>query len=272
MSNEIVLVGAGHMGYAMLEGWLGGDIIGPADVIVVEPADALRKRVEEQGCKAVNSAADLASDLNPSLIVLAVKPQMMNEILPDYKRFGASETAFLSVAAGTSIDTIESLVGKSPVIRVMPNTPSAIGEGMLGAFANERVSDETADFVDSLLVTSGDVVHVETEAQIDAITAVSGSGPAYLFHFIEALTQAAMSVGFEEETALLLAKQTIYGSACLAMDSDLTPTELRKQVTSPNGTTAAAINVLMEDDAMEKLVTRAVKAARDRAVELGKPS
>ncbi|GHC67585.1 pyrroline-5-carboxylate reductase [Limoniibacter endophyticus] len=270
MSNEIILVGAGHMGYAMLEGWLGAEILKPEQVVVVEPAEALRDRVEEHGCAAVSSAADLGDDLKPQIIVLAIKPQMMNDILPDYKRFGAAETTFLSVAAGTSIATIEGHTGPSPVIRVMPNTPSAIGEGMLGVFANERVSDETMQFVDQLLVTSGDVVHVEREEQIDAITAISGSGPGYVFHFIEALTEAAKAVGFEEDTALLLAKQTIYGSACLAMESENSPTELRKQVTSPNGTTAAALAVLMEGDAMTKLVTRAVTAARDRAVELGK--
>jgi len=175
----------------------------------------------------------------------------------------------VSIMAGTTIASISQACGGS-VVRAMPNTPAAIGKGMMVTFANDKVSAETMDFVDQLLAASGEVTSIDREDLMDAVTAVSGSGPAYIFHFIEALTVAAERAGLPLETAKLLAMQTVYGAAALAAESGEDPGKLRQQVTSPNGTTAAALSVLMGEDRLTRLLTEAVEAARARSVELGK--
>jgi pyrroline-5-carboxylate reductase len=152
----------------------------------------------------------------------------------------------------------------------MPNTPAAIGKGMIVVFAKANVTAERRAFVHTLLSASGAVAEISDESLMDAVTAVSGSGPAYVFHFIECLTAAAITAGLPEATAKLLAMQTVFGAASLAAESGEEPSELRRQVTSPNGTTAAALGVLMGEDRLKLLVTKAVEAARARSVELGK--
>ncbi len=152
----------------------------------------------------------------------------------------------------------------------MPNTPAAIGKGMLVTYKNANVSEDDAAFVKSLLKTSGKVTSIDDEAQMDAVTAVSGSGPAYVFHFIEALTDAGVTAGLPRETAALLAMQTVMGAGALAAASNDSPTKLREQVTSPKGTTAAALDILMGEDRLKNLVAEAVDAARKRSIELGK--
>jgi pyrroline-5-carboxylate reductase len=177
----------------------------------------------------------------------------------------------VSIAAGTGTKVFEELLGPSAaVIRCMPNTPAAIGKGMMVMVSNTRVSSQAKDFVADLLSASGKVATIDDEALMDAVTAVSGSGPAYIFHFIEALTVASERAGLPAETARLLAMQTVYGAAALAAESGEDPGALRRQVTSPNGTTAAALGVLMGDDRLTKLLTEAVEAARLRSIELGK--
>jgi pyrroline-5-carboxylate reductase len=257
MSVKLLLVGCGNMGFAMLDGWLRSARLMPPEVVVVEPTEALRDRAARLGATVFASAADLPGDIDPTLV-------------PDYARFAGS-SAFVSVAAGISVATIESLLGAgAAIVRCMPNTPAAIGKGMMVTFANPAVSDETKAYVAELLATSGAVAEIDDEGQMDAVTAVSGSGPAYVFHFIEALTAAAETAGLPPETGKLLAMQTVYGAACLAKESAEEPGRLREQVTSPNGTTAAALAVLMGDDRLTALVTDAVEAARARSVELGK--
>ena len=155
-------------------------------------------------------------------------------------------------------------------MRCMPNTPAAIGKGMMVTFANANVTEETKHFVADLLSASGEVATIDDESLMDAVTAVSGSGPAYVFHFIECLTAAAEKAGLPEKTAKLLAMQTVYGAASLAAESSEDPGVLRQQVTSPNGTTAAALAVLMGEDRLKILLGEAVEAARARSVELGK--
>jgi pyrroline-5-carboxylate reductase len=203
--------------------------------------------------------------------VLAVKPQVIREVTAGYRRFGDGRTTFLSIAAGTAVATFEEILGeRAPIIRCMPNTPAAIGKGMMVTFANERVSDNARKFVADLLSASGRVASIDDESLMDTVTAVSGSGPAYIFHFIECLTAAAESAGLPTETAKLLAMQTVYGAASLAAESREDPGVLRQQVTSPNGTTAAALAVLMGEDRLKRLLTEAVEAARLRSIELGK--
>lgn len=271
MARRVVLVGCGNMGYAMLSGWIASGRLAAGDAVAVEPDEALRVRAQKLGCAAHASADELPADLSPDLVVVAVKPQVLRGVLAGYARFGGGATVFLSIAAGMPIATFEEVLGPgTPVIRCMPNTPAAIGRGMMVTVANGRVTEADAGFVSDLLAASGRVAAVADEALMDAVTAVSGSGPAYVFHFIEALTAAAVKAGLPDDTAALLAMQTVAGAAALAADSGEDPAVLRRQVTSPNGTTAAALAVLMGEDGLEALLTDAVEAARMRSVELGK--
>lgn len=270
MPTRVVLVGCGNMGRAMLEGWLASGRLAPGEAAVVEPAEALRERAAALGVPAHRDAAGLAHDAAPRLVVFAVKPQVILDVVPAYVHFSDSAT-YLSVAAGTPIAAFETILGAgAAIIRCMPNTPAAIGKGMMVTVANGNVSAGTEEFVRDLLSASGEVATVADEALMDAVTAVSGSGPAYVFHFIECLTAAGQAAGLPAETAKLLAMQTVFGAASLAAESGTEPGELRRQVTSPNGTTAAALSVLMGDDRLKKLISEAVEAARARSVELGK--
>jgi pyrroline-5-carboxylate reductase len=158
----------------------------------------------------------------------------------------------------------------TPIIRCMPNTPAAIGEGMMALCAGPGVAAEACELTQALFAASGSVAWIEDEALMDAVTAISGSGPAYVFHFVEALTAAAVALGLPEQTAALLAKQTVAGAGRMALQSDTPPGTLREQVTSPGGTTAAALAVLMAEDRLANLVAEATAAARDRGVELGR--
>ncbi|TPI28602.1 pyrroline-5-carboxylate reductase [Mesorhizobium sp. B3-1-9] len=271
MTIRLVLAGCGNMGYAMLSGWLKSAKLEPRAVFVVEPNAELRRRAEHLGCHAAADAAAIPADAVPDLVVIAVKPQVIREVTARYKRFGDGRTSFLSIAAGTPVATFEEILGElAPVIRCMPNTPAAIGKGMMVVFSNPLVSDDVRRFVAELLSASGVVTTIDDEGLMDAVTAVSGSGPAYIFHFIEALTVAAEKAGLPAATAKLLAMQTVFGAASLAAEADEEPGVLRQQVTSPNGTTAAALAVLMGGDRLTKLVTEAVEAARLRSIELGK--
>ncbi|MGU3574518.1 pyrroline-5-carboxylate reductase [Brucellaceae bacterium C25G] len=269
MNAKVVLVGCGNMGFAMLKGWIDQNALHADDIYVVEPADVLRQKAEKLGVNAISHTNKLPQDFDPAFIILAVKPQVMSEVLPAYKQF-SPKSAFLSVAAGIPVAQFERILGEeTPVIRCMPNTPAAIGQGMLVTYANKNVSETQAKFVKTLLSTSGAVAAVDDEKQMDAVTAVSGSGPAYVFYFIECLTQAGVQAGLPHETASLLAMQTIAGAGALAAQAQDDPSELRRQVTSPNGTTAAALNVLMAGE-MQNIINQAVEAARLRSEELGR--
>ena len=271
MTVKAILVGCGNMGYAMLAGWLKSGRLAAAEVFVVEPSSELRARAGSLGVAAGAEAGDIPADSAPRLIVLAVKPQVIRDVTAAYRRFADGGTVFLSVAAGTPIATFEDILGDAtPFVRCMPNTPAAIGKGMMVVFANPRVPAGELAFITDLLATSGAVATISEEGLMDAVTAVSGSGPAYVFHFIECLTQAAETAGLPAETAKLLAMQTVFGAASLAAESGEAPATLRKQVTSPNGTTAAALAVLMEGGRLRNLVAEAVEAARRRSIELGK--
>ncbi|HEU4986487.1 MAG TPA: pyrroline-5-carboxylate reductase, partial [Rhizobiaceae bacterium] len=229
-----------------------------------------RARAEKLGVNA-HSSAETLDDTAPDLVIFAIKPQVIRDVVPAYRRFADTGTAFVSVAAGTGIATFEEILGsQAAIIRCMPNTPAAIGKGMMVVFANRNVREEAKSFVMELLATSGAVATIDREELMDAVTAVSGSGPAYVFHFIECLTAAGERAGLPADTAKLLAMQTVYGAATLAAESDEEPGRLREQVTSPNGTTAAALSVLMGENRLLDLVTEAVEAARKRSVELGK--
>lgn len=269
-NNTVILVGCGNMGYAMLQGWLASGQLQAKDVTVIEPVDALRERAAQLGVYHYASSTLLPADIQPRLIIVAVKPQVIQTILPAYQAYADSAT-FVSVLAGTPVAQFAQLLGaQTAIIRCMPNTPAAISKGMMVLFANQFVKPDDLAFTEALLAVSGKTASIEDESLMDAVTAVSGSGPAYIFHFIECLTAAGIKAGLPQEIAGMLAMQTVYGAGALAATSDESPAQLRMNVTSPNGTTAAALDVLMQDDKLQNLLTAAVEAARQRSVELGK--
>ncbi len=270
MTKTVLLIGCGNMGYAMLRGWLEG-ALAPGQVHVVEPGDALRERAAATGVQAHAAADSLPKGLGPDLVVIAVKPQVIGKVLEAYSRLAGGPTTFLSVAAGTSVATLAAaLPGATPIVRCMPNTPAAVGRGMLVCTCNPLVTPSMRGFIDELLTASGRVAFIEDEGLMDAVTAVSGSGPAYVFHFIECLTRAGVAAGLPEDLAGELALQTVFGAGVLARDSESTPATLRRQVTSPGGTTAAALAVFMGQRRLETLVEEAVAAAAERSRELGR--
>ncbi|WP_370049348.1 MULTISPECIES: pyrroline-5-carboxylate reductase [Salipiger] len=258
----LVLLGCGKMGSAMLEGWLTRGL--PARSVWVmdpHPSDWL----QAQG---VNLNAELPAD--PAIVLVAVKPQMMAEALPVLQPLGNGTTLFLSVAAGVTIASYEAtLGGDTPIIRAMPNTPAAVGQGITAIVGNAPASETQMAQAEELLSAVGEVVRLETEAQMDAVTGVSGSGPAYVFHMIECLAAAGEAQGLAPELALQLAKATVAGAGALAMQAGEDPAQLRRNVTSPNGTTQAGLEVLMDEQTgLPPLVKATVAAAADRSREL----
>lgn len=260
----LVLLGCGKMGGAMLQGWLAGGL--PASsvwVIDPHPSDWLR------GLAGLHLNTDLPTA--PAIVLVAVKPQMMGAALPTLTATGNGETLFLSVAAGTSIAHYEQVLGpRTPIIRAMPNTPAAVARGITAIIPNGPGA-AGMDLAEALLSAVGQVVRLESEAQIDAVTGVSGSGPAYVFHLIETLAAAGVAQGLPGALAMQLAKATVAGAGALAEQSGEDPAQLRVNVTSPNGTTAAALAVLMDPETgFPALLNRAVAAATERSKELGR--
>ncbi len=269
MTSTVLLIGCGNMGYAMLKGWIAADDALAAHV--VEPDAGLAERARAAGARAVGAVDDLPADLAPDLIFLAVKPQVMADVVPAYAGFAGGPATFVSIAAGTTIGTLARLLpGPTPIIRCMPNTPAAIGAGMMVCCPNERTGAEARELTTRLLSASGLVDWIEDEALMDAVTAISGSGPAYVFHFIECLTAAGAELGLPEALAAKMAMQTVMGAGRLAAEADDPPGRLREQVTSPGGTTAAALGVFMGEDRLKRLVAEAATAARDRGAELSR--
>ena len=261
-ADGLVLLGCGKMGSAMLEGWLARGL--PAtSVWVVDPFPS--EWVQAQG---VHINVDLPA--SPAIVLVAVKPQMMADALPTLQAMGNGKTLFVSVAAGTTIGYFEQTLGaKTPVVRAMPNTPAAISQGITAIVANNVAGAKGLDEAEVLLSAVGQVVRLSEEAQIDAVTGVSGSGPAYVFHMIETMAAAGEAQGLPADLAMQLAKATVAGAGALAIQAEDTPAQLRVNVTSPNGTTQAALEVLMDEaDGFPALLRRAVKAAADRSREL----
>ncbi len=270
MTNEelahrgLVLLGCGKMGSAMLEGWLARGL--PASSVwVLDPNPS-------EWVKNQHTHLNAPLPPNPAVVLIAVKPQMMGEALPSLQALGNSDTLFVSIAAGTTLETLETTLGdRSPIIRSMPNTPAAIGKGITAIIGNAHATPAHLDSTEDLLSGIGQVVRLETEAQIDAVTGVSGSGPAYVFHMIECLAQAGQAQGLSAELAMQLAKATVSGAGALAMSASEDPAQLRVNVTSPNGTTQAGLEVLMnEDNGLGALIDKTVAAASDRSRELAR--
>ncbi|MGF6176729.1 pyrroline-5-carboxylate reductase [Ensifer sp. 4252] len=265
-SGPIVLIGAGNMGGAMLSGWLKSGVKG-ADILVIDPGPppAMAKLIADNG---VSHATSAPGGVEAAVIFIAVKPQVMEAVLPPLKSLVGQSTVIVSVAAGKTLAFIERHLGAAATVRAMPNTPAMIGRGVTGAFANARVSDAQRGQVHDLLKVSGPVEWVETEADIDAVTAVSGSGPAYVFYLVECMAEAGRKAGLKADLAMRLARETVAGAGELLHQSPDDASRLRQNVTSPGGTTAAALAVLMADDGMQPLFDKAIAAARQRAEEL----
>ncbi|MEX3011997.1 pyrroline-5-carboxylate reductase [Hoeflea sp. TYP-13] len=265
-SGPVVLVGAGNMGGAMMRGWLASGI-SPDSIAVIDPSPspAIAQMMAENG---VVHHATVPKDLVASALIVAVKPQMMGTVLPALKPVTGPDTVCISIAAGTTIETLSRHLGKVAIVRTMPNTPAMVGRGITGAVTNGNVSAKQHDLAQSLLEVCGPVEWVETEDQIDAVTAVSGSGPAYIYYLAECMAEAGRKAGLDADLAMRLARATVAGAGELLHRSDEDASILRKNVTSPGGTTAAALDVLMRDGGMQRIFDEAIAAAKKRAHEL----
>lgn len=266
LSGTIVLAGAGKMGGAMLSGWLAQGVA-PSSIAIVDPVPSDEiKALTARGVR-LNAAPSEIGDV--AVLVLAVKPQMFREAGPQLHPLVKPSTLVVSIMAGTPAATLKEVCGGT-VVRTMPNTPAAIGRGITVAVAAEAIAPAQRAIVDALLRATGGVEWVDDEALMDAVTAVSGSGPAYVFLLAEELARAGVAAGLPAGLAARLARETVAGSGELLHRSDLDAATLRQNVTSPGGTTAAALGVLMGDDGFRPLLARAVAAATARSRELAK--
>jgi pyrroline-5-carboxylate reductase len=269
VQGPLLLAGAGKMGGAILSGLLARGL--DARSVIVQdpdPAKAVADLLADNGIDVLPFIDELTQP--PGVILLAVKPQLMDEVLPPLAKLAGPQTLLLSIAAGRRIASFEKYLPGGAVVRAMPNTPAAIGRGITAAVANRYVTPVQRALADDLLSAVGKVVWVDDESLLDAITAVSGSGPAYVFLLAECLAEAGRAAGLDARLAEELARATVSGSAALLEASDLSAAELRKNVTSPGGTTAAALEILGGEDGMQKLMTAAVAAATKRGRDLAK--
>jgi len=266
-ARGLVLLGCGKMGSAMLAGWLAQGIT-PASVTVLDPNPS--DWVQGLVAKGLKLNTDLPPA--PAVCLIAVKPQMMGAALPRLQGLSGADTLFVSIAAGTMIAAFEAALGaQAHIVRAMPNTPAAVAHGITALIGNKNATDRDIALAETLLGAIGQTVRLSDEGQMDAVTAVSGSGPAYVFHLIETLAAAGEAEGLPAELARKLALVTVAGAGDLAEKSTEDPAQLRVNVTSPNGTTAAALAVLMDPaTGFPPLLKRAVAAAAQRGRELGK--
>ena len=280
--QQITLLGCGKMGCAMLEGWL-ADTNLDANFTIIEPHQTHLGWL--QGQKTVRLYADCSAAIADgatvsTMIVLAVKPQMMDDAIANLGVMKQADCAYLSIATGISTGWLKQRLGDAAiVIRAMPNTPAAIGKGITALYADapnqasnqapNQAPNQARNLASQLLAAVGQVVHVQDEALMDGVTALSGSGPAYVFLLVEAMTEAGIKAGLPDDLAAELAKATVCGAGALVAAVDTAPAILRENVTSKGGTTAAALAVLMADDGLTSLMTKAVAAAKARSIELG---
>jgi pyrroline-5-carboxylate reductase len=268
MAEGLLLVGCGKMGAALLAGWVAAGTA-PRPIFVVEPKPAVGAVPADSAVTCVASADALPQGFHPSVVVLATKPQVMDEVVPAYRRFAGAGTAFVSIAAGRTIAYFEKHLGTgAAVVRSMPNTPAMVGRGITVCCANAGIDARQRAVADQLMAAVGEVGWVEDEALIDAVTAVSGSGPAYAFLLAECMAEAGRQAGLPAELSDRLARATVAGAGELLHRSPESAAQLRQNVTSPNGTTFAALQVLMAADGMQPLLSRAIAAAAKRSREL----
>jgi pyrroline-5-carboxylate reductase len=269
LAGPVLLVGSGKMGSALLHGWLDRGLL-KTDVLVVDPAVAGNDDLKTLDVEAVASADEVPAARTFRAVIFAVKPQMMADVLPSYRRVVADGAMVISIAAGTAIGRFEQAFGDDKaIVRAMPNTPAAIGQGVTALFANSRTSDAQMSLAEALMSAVGQVQWLDDEEQMHAVTAMSGGGPAYVFLLIETLAKAGMANGLPEALAWPMARATVIGSGALAAASDEPASTLRQNVTSPGGTTAAALGVLMaEETGIQPIFDQAIRAASGRSREL----
>jgi pyrroline-5-carboxylate reductase len=264
----LLLVGCGKMGGAMLRGWLARGML-PANVVVVEPARDAPGDLAGSGVAHLTTPGAIPGDFTPDVVVLAVKPQFMDEAIGHYARYARPEALFLSIAAGKTIAYFQRHLGpEAAVVRAMPNTPAAIGRGISVAVADPLVTAAQRELAETLLSACGEVAWVEAEALIDPVTALSGGGPAYVFLLMEAMAEAGRKAGLPADLAMRLARVTVSGAGELARLSPEDAAQLRQNVTSPKGTTLEALKILMGPDGIQPLFDRAIAAATRRSREL----
>ncbi len=268
LSGPLVLAGAGRMGGALLSCLLKRGL-DPSLVRVQDPQPSpdTIEFLNQFGIKA--EPILLATDVSPALIIVAVKPQVIDEVWPALAKLSGPGTVTLSVVAGRKLESFERVLPTgSAVVRAMPNTPVAIGKGMTVCCPNENVTNEQKELCTKILTSAGEIAWISDESEMDAVTAVSGSGPAYIFHLTECLKEAGVEAGLSEHLADRLARETVVGSGALLAQSKQDPATLRINVTSPGGTTEAALKVLRDDNALRDLMIKAVAAAKKRSKEL----
>ncbi len=268
LPGPLLLVGCGKMGGALLRGWLSRGVAGK-DVFVVDPAPRDLDDVRARGVTIVTAIEQLPAGLQPGIVLLAIKPQFMDEALPAYRRFAKPGTVFLSIAAGKTVSYLKDKLGAdAAVVRSMPNTPAAVGRGMSVILRDPAIPAATLELCGQLLSAVGKVGWIDEEDQINAVTAVSGGGPAYVYLLIECLAEAGRAAGLPADLAMQLARETVVGSGELAHQSPESATKLREAVMSPKGTTIEALAVLMAPDGLQPLLTRAIAAATKRGREI----
>jgi len=267
LRGSLLLVGAGKMGGALLEGWLARGL-DPTQVAVRDPAPP-PEIAKLLSARKIARDAD-AKTFSPDAILLAVKPQIAAETLPAIASFAKAGTVVISIMAGRTIASLEAIFPSAAIVRAMPNTPASIGRGITVAVANKRADAAKKTLANNLLAAAGSVEWVDNEALIDAVTAVSGSGPAYVFLLAESLAKAGVAAGLPPALAEKLARETVSGAGELLHRSNLDAAKLRENVTSPGGTTAAALEILTGKEGFEPLLTKAVAAATKRSRDLSK--
>ena len=269
MPGKLLLVGGGKMGTALLGGWIAQEHDAAA-ITVVEPFAETAKYIAERfGVTVVAGPEGLADGFKPETVVFAVKPQSMDDTAPAYASFAGGDTVFLSIAAGKTIAYFVDRLGpEAAIVRAMPNTPAAIGRGITVACANELTGDDQKTRSGELLAAVGEIAWVDDEGLMDAVTAVSGSGPAYVFLLAECLAQAGIEAGLAPDLSERLARATVAGSGELLHQAEEGAAELRGNVTSPGGTTAAALEILMGENGLQELITKAVATAAKRSRDL----
>jgi pyrroline-5-carboxylate reductase len=266
IDGPLVLVGAGKMGTALARGWVGAGLA-PASLTLIDPqpGDEVVAFARQHAIRLLETAPDRPA----RVLIIAVKPQHLSAVAGDARGAVDERTMVLSIAAGITIAGLEAAFGTGRVVRTMPNTPAQVGKGATGMIADKMATRNDRELAEGLMAVTGELVWLDNEAQLDAVTALSGSGPAYFFLMVEAMTAAGVELGLDPETAMLLARQTLIGAGALVEAEDTPPAGLRQNVTSKGGVTAAALEVLMGEGGMAPLMLRAMTAAAARNTELG---
>jgi pyrroline-5-carboxylate reductase len=268
--SKIALIGAGRMGGALLSGWLASGVK-PSDILIIDPRPGAAANIAVKQGAAYAKSLSKGAAMDLDVVILAIKPQMYGDIAPIIAAALPKKASVVSILAGTTQAKLAAVFGARSLIRAMPNTPAAIGKGITAYYANKNSNAAQVKRAHKLLEAGGQVVRVDEESLIDVVTAVSGSGPAYVFHLTETLEAAAIAAGAPADLAAKLARQTVIGSGALLDNSaDMSATALRIAVTSPKGTTEAALEVLMGEGGMAGLMRRTVAAAKARSKALGK--